>query len=89
MDREEICVGFWPGDERFAEPAFWSYAFPKPAGTERLSLRPSAAFWSEEAGLFLLRYEDVRRSDSPREMVREFFTSTFDGLSALAKWDEA
>ncbi|HEX8829414.1 MAG TPA: DUF5996 family protein, partial [Xanthobacteraceae bacterium] len=70
MDREEICVGFWPGDERFAEPAFWCYAFPKPAETERLSVRPSAAFWSEEAGLFLLRYEDVCRSDSPREMVR-------------------
>lgn len=89
MDREEICVGFWPGDDRFPEPAFWSYGFPKSAGTERLSVRPTSAFWNEESGLFLLRYEDVRCSDSPREMVREFFASTFEGLSALAGWNEA
>jgi hypothetical protein len=86
MDAEEICAGFWPGDERFAEPAFWCYAFPKPDGIERMMVRPSAAFWSPEMGEFLLRYEDVRQSESPRAMLLEFFSSTFEACSKLAKW---
>ena len=87
MDAEEICIGFWPGDERFPEPAFWSYAYPKPDGIERIALRPGAAFWSDAMGLFLLRYDDVRRSGAPQEALAEFFASTFEGLSALAGWN--
>jgi hypothetical protein len=87
MDAEEICAGFWPGDERFPEPAFWSYAFPKPAGVENLVLPPKAA-WIEKLGLFILRYEDVRKVASPRAAILEFLSSTYDGCAALAKWSE-
>jgi hypothetical protein len=87
MDAEEICVGFWPGDDRFPEPAFWCYAFPKPAGAEELAVRPSAAFWSETMGEFVIRYDDVRNATSPRDALREFFASTFEGFSRLAKWE--
>ncbi len=89
MDAEEICVGFWPGDDRFPEPAFWCYAYPKPAGAEKLAIQPSAAFWSEEMGEFVLRYEDVRKSDDPAAAVRAFLTSTFEGLAQLARWGDA
>ncbi len=88
MDAEEVCVGFWPGDDRFPEPAFWCYAFPKPEGAEKLAVRPSAAFWSETMGEFVMRYDDVRKAPSPPEALREFFTSTFEGFSRLAKWPE-
>lgn len=88
MDAEEICAGFWPGDDRFPEPAFWCYAFPKPPGAQLQEVRPSQAFWSPDMGEFMLRYEDVRHAASPREHLREFFTSTFDALSKLAKWNE-
>lgn len=86
MDAEEICTGFWPGDDRFPEPAFWCYAFPKPPGAQNIKVRPSAAFWSDAMGEFVLRYEDVRTAKSPREALREFFTSTFDGYARLANW---
>jgi len=88
MDAEEVCVGFWPGDDRFPEPAFWCYAFPKPADAQKLAIRPSAAFWNDSLGEFMLRYDDVRSAHSPRDALREFFTSTFEGFSKLAKWDE-
>src|SRR5439155_5659174 len=29
---EEISCGFWPGDERFPTPAFYSYTYPEPPG---------------------------------------------------------
>jgi len=88
MDAEEICTGFWPGDERFPEPAFWCYAYPKPPGAERVAVAPAAAFWSDAMGEFVLRYEDVRRSDAPETALSEFFASTFAGLSGLARWNE-
>jgi hypothetical protein len=88
MDAEEICAGFWPGDERFPEPAFWSYAYPKPAGVEALAVTPSTTYWDEKLGLFILRYEDVRKVPSPRAAILEFLSSTYDGCSALAKWNE-
>jgi hypothetical protein len=87
MDAEEVCAGFWPGDDRFPEPAFWCYAFPKPPGSEKLTIGPSAAFWSDAMGEFVLRYEDVRSAESPENALREFFTSTFEAFSSLAKWD--
>jgi hypothetical protein len=88
MDAEEICAGFWPGDERFPEPAFWCYAFPRPPGVENLVLQPSTASWVEKLGLFILRYEDVRNAASPRDAIREFLASSYDGCAALAKWSE-
>ncbi len=89
MDAEEICAGFWTGDQRFPEAAFWCYAFPKPEGIERASITPSAAFWSPEMGEFLLRYEDVRISRAPREMLQAFFTGTYEACYELAKWSNA
>lgn len=86
MDAEEVCAGFWAGDERFPEPAFWCYAYPKPEGLEGARVAPGPAFWSAKMGEFLLRYEDVRTSKSPRETLREFFTSTYLAGSTLAKW---
>jgi Family of unknown function (DUF5996) len=88
MDAEEICAGFWPGDDRFPEPAFWCYAFPKPPAAEELSVQPSAAFWSKEMGEYMLRYEDVRTSKAPAEALAEFLTTTFEGFSKIAKWNE-
>lgn len=86
MDAEEICVGFWPGDARFAEPAFWCYAFPAPPGCESLRIAPEAAFWNKDLGEFIMRYEDVRTAADPCMALHRFFTSTFEGLSTLAKW---
>lgn len=88
MDAEEICAGFWPGDDRFPEPAFWCYAYPKPHGAERLTVRPSAAFWSDALGEFVLRYEDVRSAGSPRAALRDFLESTFEGFARLAEWGD-
>jgi len=89
LDAEQIYAGFWPGDARFAEPAFAVYVYPKPAGIEEAKIRPGAAFWSGQLGEFLLRYDDVRASSAPDRAVMEFFASTYDAGAALAGWDPA
>lgn len=86
MDAEEICAGFWAGDERFAEPGFWCYAYPKPDGLEKLAIAPAAASWNAAMGEFILRYEDVRNAASPFDTLAEFFRSTYDISAAKADW---
>ena len=88
MDAQEICAGFWPGDQRFPEPALWCYAFPKPPGIEQARIEPAAASWNSALGEFILRYEDVRKARSPRQAVLDFLTSTYRECATLAKWDD-
>jgi len=87
MDAQEICAGFWPGDDRFKEPAFWCYAYPKPPGAETIAVHPRAAFWSDSLGEFLLRYKDVRKAKQPALTLLRFFQSCYEGCAGLAHWD--
>jgi Family of unknown function (DUF5996) len=78
-----LSAGFWPGDARFPEAAFFAFTAPKPDELERAALRPAAAFWSDDMGLFMLRYDDVRTAASPRETLLDFFESSYEAGAAL------
>jgi len=87
MSHEEISCGFWPGDERFPDPAFYAYTAPEPPGLASAALRPQEAFFSPELGEFLLLYDDVRKASSPEQVLLEFFQSTYEAGATLAHWD--
>lgn len=89
MDAEEISAGFWPGDARFPEPAFFAYTYPKPDGLERAAIEPAKAFWSAQTGLFLLRYEDMRAAPSPERAALDFLGSTYAAGARGAGWEDA
>jgi len=84
---EEISCGFWPGDARFPEPAFYAYTYPEPPGLKTAPIRPAAASYSQELGEFLLHYDDVRSTSSPDQALLEFFQSTYEAGATLAQWD--
>ena len=84
---EEISCDFWPGDERFPDPAFYAYTAPEPPGLASAALRPQEAFFSPEMGEFLLLYDDVRKASSPEQVLLEFFQSTYEAGATLAHWD--
>jgi hypothetical protein len=84
---EEISCGFWPGDDHFPTPAFYSYTSPAPAGLETAPLRPAAAFYSPEMGEFLLRYDDVRSAPTPEQALLDFLQSSYEAGANLAHWD--
>ena len=84
---EVISFGFWAGDARVRETAFYSYTYPLPAGLYDQPLQPSGAFWDREGGYALLRYEQVRRADDPRQAVLDFLESTYQTGARLAGWD--
>ena len=85
-DAELICVGFWPGDERTPYPAFFAYGYPRPAGIELAKPRPEAARWVEEAGLFLMPYDAVRKEPDPAAAILEFLESTYEECATRLGW---
>lgn len=84
---EEISCGFWPGSDSFPAPAFYSYTSPAPPGLSTATIRPQEAFYSQELGEFILRYDDVRAASSPEQALLEFFQSTYEAGATLAQWD--
>ncbi|MDQ6790327.1 MAG: DUF5996 family protein [Candidatus Dormibacteraeota bacterium] len=85
-DAEQICAGFWPGDQRTQYPAFFAYSYPKPDGIELAKLRPEAARWVDQAGLFLLPYEAVRTAPAPGAAILEFLDSTYLACATGLGW---
>jgi hypothetical protein len=86
---EVISAGFWPGGGPIAGAAFYAYAAPEPSGLNAASIQPAAASYSRDLGEFVLMYEDVRSTGSPRETLLRFFQSTYEASANLANWDRA
>jgi hypothetical protein len=85
-DAEQVCAGFWPGNERHQAAAFFSYAAPRPAGIEQAPIRPPAAAWSNEIGEFLLSYDAVREAPDGRRAILDFLDSTYEAGASRLGW---
>lgn len=86
---EVSSAGFWPGTAPIDYPAFYSYAYPAPAGFAAAAVRPEAAFYSKDFGEFILPYDAVRTAASPDAVLMEFLTSTYEAAATLGRWDRA
>lgn len=84
---EVISAGFWPGGGDIKGPAFYAYAAPEPAGYADQTVNPSAAYYHPGMKEFVLMYDDVRRSASPRQDLLDFLQSTYEAGAKLAHWD--
>jgi hypothetical protein len=84
---EVTSCGFWPGDRRFKEPAFYAYSAPVPPGLDKEPVRPAAAYWDGQFGEFILKYDDARAAASPRGAILDFCQSAYEAGAKLAHWD--
>ena len=87
--REVISFGFWFGDDKFPEPAFYSYTAPEPAGLATEALQPDTAAWLDQGGshLAVLRYADARAQTDPRRSVLDFYDSAYQAGARQRGWD--
>jgi len=84
---EVSSAGFWPGGSGFNQAAFYSYAYPEPKGFRTSSLEPSAAFFGEALGEFLLPYDAVRTASDPDGALLAFLNTTYAAAAGSGKWD--
>ena len=84
---EVSSAGFWPGGGAIDYPAFYSYAYPEPAGFRSTKVRPDTAFFSEALGEFILPYDAVRTAADPDKALLDFLQSTYEAAATSARWD--
>jgi hypothetical protein len=85
--RELSSCGFWPGGGE--EGAFYSYAYPEPAGFADHPVGPEGAYYSTENGQFLLPYETVRTAPEPDRALTEFLQTTYEAAAEHGGWERA
>src|SRR3954468_13531891 len=76
MDSQEVAVGWWPGDERFGDAAFYAYAHPAPDDFADATVHPSAR-WDGDLGLYVLDWSDLLAEPDPHAVALEFARSVF------------
>jgi hypothetical protein len=86
---EVSSAGFWPGGGPVDFPAFYSYAYPPPERFSEARVEPEAAYYSPEAGEFLLPYDAVRQAEDPEATLLAFFESTYALAAELGGWDRS
>jgi len=85
---EVSSAGFWPGSDAFPQAAFYSYAYPEPAGFRDRPVTPGAHF---DAMLheFILPYDSVRAAANPDALLLDFLVSTYTAAADTGGWDRA
>lgn len=86
---ECISAGWWPGTVGgpVAEPAFYAYAYPEPAGCATAPVRPDAARYDMQMREWILPYDAVRTAANPDAELYQFLQSTYDAAAELGGWD--
>jgi Family of unknown function (DUF5996) len=89
MDAQEVAIGWWPGDPRYGNAAFYAYAHPAPEGFAAADLSPPASRWAADLGEYVLDWDDVCSSPDPHETALEFARSAFAHACTVCEWDPA
>ena len=84
---EVSSAGFWPGGGAIDYPAFYSYAYPEPAGYGDTKLKTAAGCYDTDLGQFILPYDAVRQASDPDALLLGFLQETYEAAAELAKWD--
>jgi Family of unknown function (DUF5996) len=85
---EVSSAGFWPGNDAFPRAAFYSYAYPEPAGFSSQAVTPGA-YYDSGFSEFILPYEQVREAADPQATLLDFLTRTYAAAADGAHWDRA
>ena len=85
---EVSSAGFWPGNDAFPQPAFYSYAYPEPSGFRDRTITRGAHF-DGALGEFILPYDTVRRAADPDALLLDFLSTTYAAAAETGGWDRA
>jgi hypothetical protein len=82
---EVSSCGFWPGDRRYPNAAFYAYSSPTPPGLGSADVHPGG--WNRQLGEFLLPYDEVRAAEHPDDAVLNFCQTAYEAGAQLGGWD--
>jgi len=85
---EVSSAGFWPGNDTFPRAAFYSYAYPEPAGFRSRTVTAGARY-DATLGEFILPYDTVRDAAEPDALLLDFLSTTYAAAAETGHWDRA
>ncbi len=85
---EECSAGFWPGNDAFPKPAFYSYAYPEPKGYRDRAVT-AGGYFDTTLGEFILPYDAVRTASDPDALLLDFLSTTYAAAADCGGWDRA
>jgi len=85
---EVSSAGFWPGADAFPRAAFYSYAYPEPAGFRERAVTPGADF-DATLGEYILPYDVVAAAPDPEALLLDFLSTTYAAAAETGRWDRA
>jgi len=86
---ELASFGWWPGDVRYPEPAFYGYAYPEPDGFSAAKVDTDGAFYHDTLREWVLPYDAVRGAPGAEQRVIHFFRDVQAAAADLGSWDRA
>ena len=86
---QQIEFGWWPGDARYPNAAFYAFAFPASEGLENATLSTPGAHWEESLGEYVLNWDDVCLAPDPFRAALDFGLETIQHACSVCDWDPA
>jgi hypothetical protein len=83
---EVSSAGFWPGNQAFPHAAFYSYAYPEPAGFRERPM-PAGARFEAALGEFIRPYDTVRAAPKPDALLLDFLSASYAAAADAGHWD--
>ena len=86
LDEQFVEFGFWPGDEKADDPAFFVMAYPFLEGVMP-EVDVPGAYYDPSSAEYFLKLEDVLRADDPHAAVARFCHDAFVNIAANQRWE--
>ncbi len=84
---ENFSCGFWPGNDTFPYPAFYSYIYPTQKGCESINTGSVFGYFDKKLSECILPYEKVRKAKNSDKEILTFFEKTYKGYAKLVNWN--
>jgi uncharacterized protein DUF5996 len=84
---QQIEVGWWPGDARYPNAAFYAFAFPASEGLESATLPTPGAHWDATLGEYILDWDDVCGAPDPFRAALGFGLAVTEYACSVCGWD--
>lgn len=82
-----FSCGFWPGNKKFPEPAFYTYMYPAPKGCETINTGSFLSYFEKTLAECILPYKSARKTKNPEKEILRFLNTTYTEFAKLAGWN--